>query len=611
MPLRTDLLEPIPGDNPAGQDVTYDLIVDELQEARREDLDIPQGDWERPLKRADHARAVKLAEEILATRSKDLAVAAWLTESHLYQEGFGGLHEGLTLVLQMLETFWEHLYPELEEDDLELRAGPLNWLGSKLELPIRRQALNRRGHDFLEYKAAQLVPTEEAAAADDDAAQRRNAAIEADRVTPEDFQAGVEETPKDWYKTLVADIQGCLDVVDSLDTLGTDRFGSYDAPSYRLLRQELQEVLNVAQSILDEKLVLDPDPIEPDPIPMPTDADAGAGAAGSSTAPRGLSPEPTSAEDAAARIAASARYLRRADPTSPSPYLLLRGFRWGELRTGKRPIEPKLLDAPPTANRKQLKILLLDGRWSELLDQSEELMATPYGRGWLDLQRYVLTACQNLGADFDPLARALTGELGSLLSDLPELMDMTLMDDTPTANAETRAWLTASVITDGVGGPPPSPGAPAMAAPGPGAASAVVERARKIVQGGKPNEAIELLMAEADRLSSERDRFISRSEAAAIMVDQGMGPVALPILRDLYNRIEQHSLDDWEAGAMVARALGLLYRCVDAGEPDLQQSLYERICRLDPIQAMTFGASTDVAQEPAVAYQDDEFYEDT
>lgn len=611
MPLRTDLLEPIPGDNPAGQDVTYELIVDELQEARREDLDVPQGDWERPLKRADHATAVKIAEEILATRSKDLAIAAWLTESHLYVEGFAGLREGLSLVLHMLEQFWDHLYPELENDDLELRAGPLNWLGSKLEMSIRRQALNQRGHDYIAYTAAQLIPTEEVASADEEAGARRAAAIEAEKVTPEEFQAGVEKTTKAWYKTLVADLQGCLEVVDALDALGTERFGSYDAPSYRILRQSLQEIMRAAQPFLDGKLAIDPDPIEPESVPVFAEASTGEGTTGDAAAgPRGLSPEPTSVEDATARIAASARYLRRADPTNPSPYLLLRGFRWGELRTGNRPIEPKLLDAPPTANRKQLKILLLDGGWAELLDQSEELMATPYGRGWLDLQRYTLTACQNLGADYNPLARALTGELSSLLSDLPELLDMTLMDDTPTANAQTRAWLTSTVMSDRPTGTASVAGVATVATRGPSGAHAVVERARTMVQGGKPNDAVRLLMAEADRQTSERDRFLTQAEAAAIMVDGGMGLVALPILRDLYNRIEQHGLDDWEAGAMVARALGLLYRCLDTSEPDLQQNLYDRICRLDPVQAMNI-AGSDTPLDSEDATQDDEFYEDT
>ena len=37
-------------------------------------------------------------------------------------------------------------------------------------------------------------------------------------------------------------------------------------------------------------------------------------------------------DDAVMRVAAVARYLRQREPASPVPYLLLRAFRWGELR---------------------------------------------------------------------------------------------------------------------------------------------------------------------------------------------------------------------------------------------------------------------------------------
>src|SRR5262249_32306868 len=122
------------------------------------------------------------------------------------------------------------------------------------------------------------------------------------------------------------------------------------------------------------------------------------------------------------------------------PYLMLRGFRWGELRASAS-LDPKLLEAPPTGVRTNLKGLLLDSRFPELLEACEIVMGTPYGRGWIDLQRYAITAAESIGPDYDAVASALKGALRSLLSDLPQLLDMTLMDDTATANGETRNWL--------------------------------------------------------------------------------------------------------------------------------------------------------------------------
>jgi len=45
MPLREDLLTPIAGDNPAGANLYYDTVFDQIKEARREDADdLPEGD---------------------------------------------------------------------------------------------------------------------------------------------------------------------------------------------------------------------------------------------------------------------------------------------------------------------------------------------------------------------------------------------------------------------------------------------------------------------------------------------------------------------------------------------------------------------------------------
>src|SRR5580658_2896461 len=85
MPLREDLLTPIAGENPAGQDLYYDKVFDQIKEARREEEDdLPAGDWGRSqVKKADHRAVIKLAGEALATRTKDLRLAGWLIEAQL------------------------------------------------------------------------------------------------------------------------------------------------------------------------------------------------------------------------------------------------------------------------------------------------------------------------------------------------------------------------------------------------------------------------------------------------------------------------------------------------------------------------------------------------
>jgi hypothetical protein len=62
----------------------------------------------------------------------------------------------------------------------------------------------------------------------------------------------------------------------------------------------------------------------------------------------------------------------------------------------------------------------------------------------------------------------------------------------------------------------------------------------------------------------------------------------VPILEDLLQEIETHSLERWEDSETVALPLGLMYQCLmrTQGESSEAQNLYLRIVRLDPLQAL-------------------------
>src|SRR3984885_6809320 len=119
MPLRNDLLNPISEDKPSGENLRYAPIYEKIKEARREDDDAPQGLWQRERKLADWVLTVKLIGETLATKTKDLQLVAWLAEAMLKREGVAGLRETIDLARAYLENFWDTLYPELEDGDVE------------------------------------------------------------------------------------------------------------------------------------------------------------------------------------------------------------------------------------------------------------------------------------------------------------------------------------------------------------------------------------------------------------------------------------------------------------------------------------------------------------
>jgi type VI secretion system protein ImpA len=167
------------------------------------------------------------------------------------------------------------------------------------------------------------------------------------------------------------------------------------------------------------------------------------------------------------------------------------------------------------------------------------------------------------------------------------------MDDTPTANAETRAWLKA-LVGSGAAAPNEADGALPFADTARGRDPRVAALAE--ARAGRTDRAIALLVRETGSEKSNRGRFMMQTELASIMIGAGHHAVAQPILEELKGRIDTHKLEDWESGDVVARPLALLYRCLELakGDANARQALYLRICRLDPLQAIgaTNGGAT-------------------
>jgi type VI secretion system protein ImpA len=591
MPLREDILNPIPGDNPSGESLRYAPVYDQIKEARREDDDVPQGDWQIAVKKADWVLVIKLASEALATKSKDLQLAAWLTEAMLQREGYAGLQVGLGLLRGLIENFWDSLYPELEDDDAELRAAPLDWVGSRLDKPIKNVPLTRGGLDWFKYKESRTVPTEDEAAANESRLQARTAAIEEGRLPPEAFDADFNTTPIASYETWESQLEGCLEAAGALKTVVEAKFTDY-VPSFSDLERTLEEVKNTVRILRvrrggGQAAQESPKP-EEDSAPAAESAGYGAAAAAVPARRRTSGPEPADREDACERVAALARYLREQDAGNPAPYLMLRGLRWGELRAAGDGYDPdsSLLEAPPTATRQALKRLAGESEWQQVLDTAETAMGTPCGRAWLDLQRYAATACDNLG--YYAAAWAIKSEVRALLTDLPRLLDMSLSDDTPVANAETRSWLKEFLEPAAAYSQAAVPEASDEEALGTEGAPDAYQLALDAARSGHVRDAIEILNREAAQEPSGRGRFRRRVQLAQVCMGAGEESIALPILEQLADEIDRRKLEEWEPPDVIAQALSLLYRSMDKDNStaEQKQKVYGRVCRLDPVEAL-------------------------
>ena len=121
------MLQPISEESPSGESLRYSGIYDEISEARRADDNLDQGAWQTELKVADYRRVIDLAVPAITTRSKDLQIAAWLGESLVKTHGFAGLRDSIKLLSGLQDRFWETLFPEIDEGDMEGRANAIAW----------------------------------------------------------------------------------------------------------------------------------------------------------------------------------------------------------------------------------------------------------------------------------------------------------------------------------------------------------------------------------------------------------------------------------------------------------------------------------------------------
>jgi type VI secretion system protein ImpA len=581
-----ELLAPIEGDTPAGPELRssneFAAIERAFLDADQPALMSPSGVDEEGGE--EFELVVELATDFLQHQSKDLKVAVLLAVSLLRVEGFPGLADGLEVIKGLLEGYWDNLHPGIPS-----RGPTLDWMGSDdVSYALYLVPLTEFGHRYNDYKEW---------AKDPDAG--KGGAGKDDEGDGGDFRSAFAQTPRGWYEDLCGALHRCNAALDDLDALGKERFADAGEkpPRYASFADALKRVTGAAEDLLGRK----PAPPKPRAEAAPSAGGAEVTAPGGTVpaAPPGPEPtvspaaggaafsEPRSAEEAATLIAAAARTLRKERPGDPSGYLLLRALRWGEIRAGGDHVDPRLLEAPDTGQRTRLKSLFLDKKYEDLLESAEEIMATPAGRGWLDLQRYAVLAADKLGGSHRQVGLAIRSALASLLRDLPSLLDASLMDDSPTASRDTMTWLEGEGLLQGredeAGRAERSRAAEADRI----IREAGFDRAAAMARAGDPEGAVKMLIERAEHEGSERARFIAKAEAAGIMVEYDMAPVARPILDELVELIEKHRLEEWEPADMVARPLGLLIRCLDPQrEGQLRQKLYPRLAKLAPLLAM-------------------------
>lgn len=326
------LLTPIAGEMPAGIDLRADLTLSKLYyqikdaraQARTAERMLLQSS-EITNTKSNWQEVINLATEILEKHSKDLEIATWLTEALLREYGFAGLRDGFQLMHQLINNFWDDLYPREDEEGIATKVASLAGLNGietegTLIVPIAMVPLiteNSAG-TFALWQYQQAIEVSRISAPDKRAQRIANGAIELEAI-----QEAARKTPPLFFHELYADLTGCIEAFVNLDKLLTEKCGM-DAPPASRIQAQLTACLDCLTAVTPESNV-----VQESLSPIVAD-----------TASSQLEPVITvnknsiqfsAREEALQMLLHTAEFFRRAEPHSPLSYILERTVRWGQL----------------------------------------------------------------------------------------------------------------------------------------------------------------------------------------------------------------------------------------------------------------------------------------
>lgn len=328
------LLAPITEHEPCGPAMRYDPAFTEIRLAREEDdPSLPMGQWERPLKRADWVLIEDRCKDMLANRSKDLQIAAWLLEAWTRQHGFEGLLRGLHLIDELLRRQWGRVHPAIDEDnDSDARVAPLVWLNESMSMTLKVHVplLNIAGRKppkicFADWERL----TAREVSGQDQAAEKKAGADSSDLpLIREDVVAYAHQHLYHELQIKVGLVRDCLACLSSLSSFVDTQLGM-DSPNLGKLHGTLSAIERVFTQLI---------PVRSEPATtegMPSHA-VNLNTAITTAGETIMAPPVTlshwqSRHEAYVTLEAIADYLAVVEPHSPTPYLLRRAVNWGRM----------------------------------------------------------------------------------------------------------------------------------------------------------------------------------------------------------------------------------------------------------------------------------------
>ncbi len=377
MDIRNLGREPIPGDNPVGQDIRFEPEMEEI-EAEIEKLTNPTAeggvDWDKVL---------ETGRTILAEKSKNFQVATYVSYALIETKGVDGIADAVHILRDMVETYWDTMYPPKKR--ARARRNSVDWWKDRVDSAVQ-------GWEQVTWPGEQRDPLiEDLQAFDsflgdnlDDAPILRSLINEISSVIAEEAEAKPEPEPEPAKEEAPPREEDAKPAetpkpkAAKSGSLPPTNVNTSDMSGDQILRQALNLASHASSTLVEENL------------------------------------------------------------QNPLGYRVNRIASWLTV-DALPPAEGSttLIPAPDEQIANALQHLYDGQNWRDLIEAAESRVGQFLF--WLDLSRYSSEALNGLG--FTKAADAVAEETLAYVTRLPGIENLSFAGDTPFADPDTRAWL--------------------------------------------------------------------------------------------------------------------------------------------------------------------------
>lgn len=308
------LLAPVSANLPCGEDLEYDA---EFLQLERDALGKPERSMGDSVQAAEPPqwRVIEQSSTALLQRSKDLRLTHFLLQSALALDGFSGLANSLTVIRELLATYWADLYPQLDADDDNdptVRINALAGLVCDTNIRLLRESILTRSRAFGPVSLRAALTASGLQVFSDES------------LNTEALRAALQDSDPEQLATLRATLNEARDAAEAIEQFVSEQVGSAQGVDLTALKQPLKQALHIlgeyAPGNSSETAVTESSEAE---------ADAELSTRTSTPNPARSSAERSSREisnrdDVTQSLDRLLAYYARHEPSSPLPVLLSR-----------------------------------------------------------------------------------------------------------------------------------------------------------------------------------------------------------------------------------------------------------------------------------------------